>query len=74
MLYCLCLISVVIDSMQCKLSDEFKNTRNGDMEPQSSTYEVYMNPTSPAVKMPCKEACAFVLEKKKKKKKMSTCA
>jgi hypothetical protein len=51
------------------------------MEPQSSTYEVYMNPTSPAVKIPCKEACgmhtqvaAFVLEKKKKKKKMSTCA
>jgi hypothetical protein len=59
MLYCLCLISVVIDSMQCKLSDEFKNTRNGDMEPQSSTYEVYMNPTSPAVKMPCKEACGM---------------
>jgi hypothetical protein len=40
-----------------------------------------MNPTSPAVKIPCKEACgmhtqvaAFVFEKKKKKKKMSTCA
>ncbi|KAL9388041.1 hypothetical protein Peur_021165 [Populus x canadensis] len=45
------------------------------MEPQISTYEVYMNPTSPAVKMPCKEACgmhtqvaAFVLKKKKEKK------
>ncbi|KAJ6932171.1 hypothetical protein NC651_007782 [Populus alba x Populus x berolinensis] len=62
------------DSMQCMLTDEFKNTRNGDMEPRSSTYEVHMNPTSPAVKLPCKVACgmhtqvaAFVLKKKKKK-------
>lgn len=58
------------------LTDEFKNTRNGDMEPQSSIYEVHMNPTSPAVKLPCKEACgmhtqvaAFVLEKRRKEKK-----
>jgi len=46
------------------------------MEPQSSTYEVHKNPTSPAVKMPCKEACgmhtqvaAFVLKKKRRKKR-----